>query len=85
MHIDGFELDILLHNKADNIQINIEVDGPSHEIKNKRNFIKIRDELLSIKYHINIIRIPLLINGRYQTEDELRKYTLKILQNHNLI
>jgi hypothetical protein len=83
--IDGFELDILLQNKDNNKQINIEVDGPSHDIKNKRSFIKIRDELLRNKHNIEIIRIPLLINGRYQTEDELRIYTFKILQNHSLI
>jgi hypothetical protein len=83
--IDGFELDILLQNKDNNKQINIEVDGPSHVIKNKRSFIKIRDELLRTKHNIEIIRIPLLINGRNQTEDELKRYTSKILQSHNLI
>ena len=66
---DGFELDILLicNEKHNHKMINIEVDGPSHDISNTKYFMKLRDELLRNKYDISIIRIPLRIYGTYLT------------------
>ena len=85
--IDGFELDILLKiaNKNNNKMINVEVDGPSHEMKNSRIFMKTRDELLHSKYDMEIIRISLLQNDRYLTKSELEISTLNILKEYNLI
>ena len=41
--------------------------------------------ILSVNLIGNNGKLSLLINGRYQREDELERYTLKILQNHNLV
>ena len=84
--IDGFELDILLKVvNNNNKMINIEVDGPSHHIRNSKIFMKTRDELLRTKYGMDLIRISLLQNGRYLTNSELEITILKILREYNLI
>ena len=80
-YIDGFKLDILLIcNENHNYKmINIEVDGPSHDISNTKHFMKLRDELLRNKYNMSIIRIPLRIHGTYLTTLELKDNIFKIL------
>jgi len=59
-YIDGFKLDILLicNEKHNYKMINIEVDGPSHDISSTKHFMKLRDELLINKYNMSITRIP---------------------------
>lgn len=71
--VDGFRLEF----KFDNLNLNIELDGPTHRFPSRFRFDMLRDEYLRNKIKLNVVRILMGNKSVDEIVNEIRKVTVE--------
>lgn len=74
--VDGFRMDF----KFDNLNLNIELDGPTHRFPSRYRFDMYRDEYLRNEKKLTVIRILMGNKSIDEIVTEIRKVTVEIAE-----